>query len=401
MKDAGDLHNDDLDSDQDSVGRAMTDSDNGIGKADAESRRTSVSNRDELLGESIRGDAAKSTGASATAPTPTSTNAQLIAAQALNLQTPARGGFTAINTAGANGSRPHSARTSPEAPSRAGSVSSTGGGHRRVFKIHARSSTRHPTNQANGSPSVTLPERPADGTISPGGPVSQPQGDVRKPSPASLQNILQDFPAPAIGASRGNSQSPKPAGTRRPLPSAPMRGDSPSRPATLSAVNAKLTQPLRDIRAGSAPVQSPQRRDPVAEEIRRAGSASAVPGSSRHGTPQPPRALAPAPAAAPAQVWEQPPPPMHLPPLPTTVPAVPAVPTVPTIPHVSTTPLATLSASAGNSRANSPSAADTAAAHVSSHSACRWRLTSPSPTPGSACAALHPPLQHPSVAVGG
>lgn len=289
MKDAGDVHN--SDSDADSIGKGMTDSDNGVGMADEESRRTSVSNRDEPLDDTGKATA----------------NAQLIAAQALNLGAPARGGFTAINGGGtADGSTSQSARASLEPPSRAGSVSSTGGGHRRVFKIHARSSARNPTNQAHATPSMVLPERPADGTASPNDAPAQPQGDVRKPSPASLQNILQDFPA--VGSPRVSSQSPKPAGARRPLPSAPMRGSSPSRSALLSTVNTKLAESLRESRAGSAPVQLPQHRDPVAEEIRRSGSASAAPGPSRHATPQPVRTLAPAPepmtAPAPAAAPE-------------------------------------------------------------------------------------------------
>ncbi|KAK4034846.1 hypothetical protein C8A01DRAFT_48843 [Parachaetomium inaequale] len=339
MKDAGDVQNDfDGDSDRDSISKAMSDSDNGAERADADSRRTSFSNRDEPQ-ESA---GAKST----TGPVP---SAQLIAAQALNLQGPARGG-----------SASRSARASLEPPSRAGSVSSTGGGHRRVFKIHAHSSNRHSTNPVHASPSMVLPERPVDGTLPPHSAPSQPQGD----------NILQDFPGPTAGPSRLDSQSPKPAGARRPLPSGPMRSGSPSRSALLSAVNAKLTQPLRDNRAGSAPVQLAPRTDPVAEEIRLSGSASAAPGPSRQATPQPapqpaaappkpssqvspqpavapaPKlAPAPAPAPEPIQRREQLPPPIQLPPPPTTLPA---------ILHLNTTPLATPTASAGNTRANSP-----------------------------------------------
>ncbi|KAK4149041.1 hypothetical protein C8A00DRAFT_19230 [Chaetomidium leptoderma] len=320
MTDAGSMHNNEVefDSDQDSVSKAMSDSDN----------------------------------------------------DALNLPTPARTGFTAINNTAnvSDGSASRSARASLEPPSRAGSVSSTGGGHRRVFKIHARSSNRHPTNHA--SPSMALPERPADTTTT--------LGEVRKPSPASLQNILQNFPGPAAdGPSRGSSQSPKPATARRPLPSAPMRSGSPSRSALLSAVNTKLTQSLRDTRAGSAPVQLPQQRDdPVAEELRRCGSASAVPGRSRHVTPQPSAAvsapeLVPAPEPIQKKV-QQPLPPIQVP--------LPAATFTPML-QLSTTPLATPATSVGNTRANSPALAQGKAGTSTSTTASFSKPETPSLTP--------------------
>lgn len=346
MRDAGDMRGHDLegDSDRDSISK-------GPGRADLDSRRTSFSNRDDTRG-------------AADIP-----SAQHIAAQALNLQGPPRSGFTAINANGtADSTASRSARASLEPPSRAGSVSSTGGGHKRVFKIHARSSNRHPTSQAHTSPSMVLPERPADSSMPPSSGPTQPHGDLRKPSPASLQNILQDFPGPSVAAPRPNSQSPKPASARRPLPSGPMRSGSPSRSALLSGVNAKLAQPLRDNRAGSAPVQLPPYRDPVAEEIRR----SAAPGPNRHVTlapapaPSPVAAsapppaqistLAPSPSPTPARVpspaasepihrREQAPPPIQLP---------PPQSSFPSILHLNTTPLATPTTSASNTRANSP-----------------------------------------------
>ncbi|EAQ84759.1 hypothetical protein CHGG_08773 [Chaetomium globosum CBS 148.51] len=284
----------------------------------------------------------------------------------LGLQGPLRSGFTAINAGGsADSTASRSARASPEPPSRAGSVSSTGGGHKRVFKIHARSSNRHPTSQAHTSPSMVLPERPADPNMPPNSGPTQAPDDVRKPSPASLQNILQDFPGPTVMAPRPNSQSPRPANARRPLPSGPMRSGSPSRSALLSGVTAKLAQPLRDNRAGSAPVQLPQYKDPVAEEIR----LSAAPGPNRHvtiapaplpvsapsSTPAP--TLAPSPSPTPAQVpsptaasepsqrRDQIPPPIQLP---------PPQATFPSMLHLNTTPLATPTTSASNTRANSP-----------------------------------------------
>ncbi|KAH6842647.1 hypothetical protein B0I37DRAFT_200940 [Chaetomium sp. MPI-CAGE-AT-0009] len=361
MTDVGNGHRNDLDgdSDRDSISK-------GVSGLDVDSRRTSFSNRDDPQGGAI--------GRPGTHYIP---SAQHIAAQALNLQGPPRSGFTAINAgSSADSTTSRSARASLEPPSRAGSVSSTGGGHnhKRVFKIHARSSNRHPS-QAHTSPSMVLPERPADGSMPPS---SGPQGDVRKPSPASLQNILQDFPGPSVAAPRPSSQSPKPASARRPLPSGPMRSSSPSRSALLSAVNAKLTQSPRDGRAGSVPVQLPHHRDPVAEEIRLHGSASATPrhvplapapapaasvptstptpalASALAPSPSPTPAPIPTPASAPAAApappepihrREQAPPPIQLPPPQTTLPS---------ILHLNTTPLATPTGSASNTRANSP-----------------------------------------------
>ena len=331
-------------SDRDSVSRAMTDSENGIGRAEADSRRTSVSNRDFASETKSRADLAKSTA-------PGSAAAQLIATQALNIPAPARGGFTAINSlAGPESSASRSARASLEPPSRAGSVSSAGGNHRRVFKIHARSSNKYPAQQTNASPSIVLPERPADGAMSPRGTPSRPQGDERKPSPASLQNILQDFPSPA--APRLESQSPKPTSARRPLPSGPMRSGSPSRVALLSAVNARLAEPPRDSRAGSAPAQPPQLSGLSEGVVRASGSASAAPGPSRQTTPQPPPAPVAAPTAAPGpgpgpgpeptQRREPPPPPIQV------------HPAYVANRQFKTTPLATPTTSVPNTRANSP-----------------------------------------------
>ena len=338
MEDVGDHRG--AESDRDSVSRAMTDSENGIGRAEADSRRTSISNRDFASETKSRADVAKST-----APGPAA--AQLIAAQALNVPAPARSGFTAINSfAGPDSSTSRSARASLEPPSRAGSVSSAGGNHRRVFKIHARSSNKHPVQHTNASPSIVLPERPADGAMSPRGTPGRPHGDDRRPSPASLQNILQDFPSPAP---RPESQSPKPVSARRPLPSGPMRSGSPSRVALLSAVNAKLAESPRDSRAGSAPVQPPQLSGWSEGVFRASESASGAPGPSRQATPpQPPPApaaaptLAPGPGPEPTQRREPPPPPIQVHPA-----------------YVSnrqfkTTPLATPTTSVPNTRANSP-----------------------------------------------
>ncbi|KAK4099438.1 hypothetical protein N658DRAFT_498366 [Parathielavia hyrcaniae] len=339
-------------SDQDIANPAMSHFNNRAGHPDVDSRRTSVSNRDEHYnGPWAREGADVESTAASMHP------AQLIAAQALNLQSPARSGFRAINTAGAaNGSNSQSPRASVEPVPRGSLASSVPASHRRVWKIHARSS-RQPSNQTSPSPSIVLPERPADASNSTSGAPSQLPGDVKKFSPASLQNIVQDFPAPTAGSSRVGSQSPNPAPARRPLPSGPgMRNGSPPRPALISAVNTD--------RAGSAPVQLPHMKDPVAEEIRRGGSASAVPGSSRHATPQPSTAAAAATATAapnggiqsappsvhpsvstPGLRREPPPPPIQVPP--------PATAFTP-MSRLNASPLATPATSTTNTRANSP-----------------------------------------------
>ncbi|KAK4236005.1 hypothetical protein C8A03DRAFT_36110 [Achaetomium macrosporum] len=353
MRDVGAMNNNDSEgySDQDSISKATT---------DADSRRTSLSNRDESVGElkSLEGASFRPAmpGPSATPISP-ATNARLIAAQALNLQTPPRSAFTPINAASGPGtSASRSASASVDPPSRAGSVSSTSGGHRRVLKIHARSRNPHTPNQSHSGnpPPVILPERPMSGAPSHSGTLIQLQGIERKASPASLQNILQEFSEPGpVGPPQLASQSPKPAGARRPLPSAPMRAASPSVAASSSFTVPKQPQLAREIRAGSAPVQSPQQqRDSAAEEIRRAESATAAtPGSSRHPTPQPPAPLAAArdPEAEPevevAKDGERRPHAIQLPPPPNTWSQ---------IPQLSTTPLATPTASAANTRSNSP-----------------------------------------------
>ncbi|KAK4145626.1 uncharacterized protein C8A04DRAFT_10544 [Dichotomopilus funicola] len=304
---------------------------------------------------------------------------QLIAAQALGLQPPKRGGFTAINAGGGDNASP-STRASLEPPSRAGSVPSAGAASRRVIKIHARSSNRHP---ANGSPTVVLPERPADGTPGPNDTPTEDRADIRRPSPASLQNIVQDFPSSTATPPRTASQSPKPASGRRPLPSGPARG--PARGSPLFST--KLRQPPQEARADSAPAQPPQQSNTILEDIRQPGSVSALPGLSRdgspHGSPQPDvatvsthvpgtsPALSPAPAAestsevvtAPASTaasgpeatpkpatqyaerHEQTLPPIQLPSAATALPG---------ILRLNTTPLATPKTSANNTRANSP-----------------------------------------------
>lgn len=253
-----------------------------------------------------------------------------------------------------------------------------------MIKIYARSSNRH---QANGSPTVVLPERLADGTPGPNDTPTQIRADIRKPSPASLQNILQDFPSSTATPPRIDSQSPKPANGRRPLPSGPVRGSSPSRAALFSAVNATLGPSPREARSDPASAQPLQQGSMVPEGQRQPGSLSALPGPSRddspHGSPQPavatastpvPRmspALSPAPpsestpeaAAVPASTaasgLEATPKPatehaerreQTLPPI-----QVPSAPTVlPGILRLNTTPLATPTTSADNTRANSP-----------------------------------------------
>ncbi|KAL2149235.1 hypothetical protein VTH82DRAFT_8583 [Thermothelomyces myriococcoides] len=289
---------------------------------------------------------------SASSPKP---SVQHIAAQALNLQGPKSSGFTVINAGGdVDRSACRSACINPESQPGSGSVSSTGsGGHRRVFKIHARSSNRpSSTGPTQSSLSRTLlPEGPADGTIPPSSAANQTQGAVRKLSPASLQNILQDFPAPAAANPRVDSQSPKPAGTRCPLPSEPIRMDSPSQ---LASKPSQLV--TSNDRAGSAPAQlPPQTGDLVAEEMRLSGTASAALSLGRRGTPQPAAAptgtpspipaTAPEPSPEPDQRWERKSPPIRLPP--------PAT-TLPPISHLNTGPPSVVNSSVASTRTNSP-----------------------------------------------
>ncbi|KAJ4303867.1 hypothetical protein N0V88_001464 [Collariella sp. IMI 366227] len=186
-------------------------------------------------------------------PSPESSAAQMIAAQALNLQTPARSAFKPINaTNRASTSTSRGPSPTRDPPSRAGSVSSTGGGnHRRVLKIHARSS------RPSQTPSIVLPNGPPT-------------------APRPVPQILQP-PNAGLGSSRISSQSPKPVG-------APMRAASYSK-TMLSAASAAE----REDRAGSAPVQIVVKKSPAVEDVQSL--------ESRNGTPQPADSAA-SPAAA-------------------------------------------------------------------------------------------------------
>ncbi|KAL2134872.1 hypothetical protein VTI74DRAFT_10598 [Chaetomium olivicolor] len=257
---------------------AMTDNN---ARRDPRNRLSTILTRNEAPSEANPRDmgAVKSI----SAPPSPGTSARMIAAQALNLQTPSRSSafkpINASNHAGSSASRDPSPNR--DLPSRPGSVSGAGGG-RRVLKIHARSSRPNPASQAAATPSIVLPERPAEGTPTRTGASGQPQTVERTASPASLQHILQT-PASGTATPRISSQSPKPAGARHPLPSAPMRSLSQSRPALLSSQQQQQME--RESRAGSAPVQLPQKKSPSGEDIRHAETPSTA-SSSRHGTPQ-------------------------------------------------------------------------------------------------------------------
>ena len=125
----------------------LRDSDNSAGKGDTGNRRTSFSNRDKLTKE------AKSGGSAAAESALPFTSC----AQALNLETPTRSRFRAINAAdgtGADAGTSWSACASLEPPSRADSVLRIGGDHSRV---HARSSNQDPAAMANASSSIVRP----------------------------------------------------------------------------------------------------------------------------------------------------------------------------------------------------------------------------------------------------
>jgi hypothetical protein len=164
---------------------------------------------------------------------PASASMVALATQALTLQTPTTS-FTAINA----DRTPRSAAVSPEPPSRTGSVSSAGPNSRRVYKIHARSS-RNPDGAA--SPTVSPVQPTAEGET----------------TPNEQENL---------------AQSPKSAGSRRPLPDG--RG-----------------------RTGSPPAVAAELKSSAAEDVQRSEKASSDPASRQ---PTPPATASTAPATEPA-----------------------------------------------------------------------------------------------------
>ncbi|KAL2022484.1 hypothetical protein VTK56DRAFT_5313 [Thermocarpiscus australiensis] len=263
--------------------RSATDSEVHLGEGTSDSRRTSVSNRGEPLSaqDPREGIAAKPTTAS---DFPVGTgDVRLIAAQALGLHSPPRNGFTPINAAPSAG-HSRGASASLEPPSRRGSISNTSGNHKLVEKVDDRNSGSSQTSQGHATPANVLPERPADGAPPPGGPTSQPQIPPRKLSPASLQNILQDFPSQSVRPSRAQPQAQSPFAMQPTIVSAETRSASLPRLALFATMDTAYCQTQREDRAGSAPIQ---RRDEPEGEIRRAGSASAALGPTWHASPQP------------------------------------------------------------------------------------------------------------------
>lgn len=182
---------------------------------------------------------------------PPAGNAQLIAAQALSLQPPRSSGFKAINAG-------RSVLASREPPS---SVST---GHWPVEKGPNQDLTLPPIVSTEARSTRILPPIPI-----------QPEQPMRKHSPASLQNIVQGFPA------EGSSSS-LPRREVQPQLGPVAQAATPPAPAVFANLDA---QPSRDIRAGSAPV--PQTRLLEAEE-RRAESVAATIGHSGTPTPRPP-----------------------------------------------------------------------------------------------------------------
>ncbi|KAK4461988.1 hypothetical protein QBC42DRAFT_268938 [Cladorrhinum samala] len=181
MLDAG---GSDVESDRASSAKSSRNSDDDVEMAGTDSRRTSVSNREDTPKES------------SSTPGPL---AQAIAAQALSLQGPARpSGFTAINS--------RSGASSAEPASRQGSVE-----RKRVEKIYASSRRQ---NQETLASSAALSDRPTKDVVSSQAPSPSPDlSAARRPSPASLQHILQDSPsesrdAPAAGSEHRNQPAP-------------------------------------------------------------------------------------------------------------------------------------------------------------------------------------------------
>ncbi|KAK4187399.1 hypothetical protein QBC35DRAFT_498712 [Podospora australis] len=217
----GVAHPDDSDqeSDQDSSGNSTTNSDNDVEMANVDSRRTSVSNRDD-----------------------SSSTAKLIAAQAvqaLSLQNstpatssvPARApdnvpkpGFVAVNSPGFVAVNSRSAASSPGPSSRppvAGQGSGTHQGfeRRRVEKIHA--SSKRVSQQATAAAATTTPSSPAvqAATLPAQTTQASPDVAVRKPSPASLQHILHDSDAPEEARTKSTTGPRQPTISPQPLSS--------------------------------------------------------------------------------------------------------------------------------------------------------------------------------------
>ncbi|KAL2265979.1 hypothetical protein VTJ83DRAFT_5331 [Remersonia thermophila] len=295
-------------------------------------------------------------------PEASSTSMAAIAVQALTLQTPTNS-FTAINSEGGGSRTPRSAGVSPEPPSRTGSFSSSSNGaSRRVIKIHARSSRK--------SSDVALPERLAERAAA-AAAAAAAATEAPRPSPTSLQHILQDESAIASTP----SQSPKLSAARHPLPSGRARSSSPNPAAPKSATGEELPDAIHanaETRASSAPVQLPASDEMGPSEADVVAAAAAtVPRSRQPTPPSVTEEAASTTVEARQEESAEKPSPSAQPPL--------AIPSSATI-RVDTTPLDTPTPSAGNTRSSSP-----ALTQPTTASRAETPAATPAPaTPGSA-----------------
>lgn len=207
MVDVGNNDDSDQESDQGSSGKSTTNSDNDVDMANVDSRRTSVSNRDE------------------------SSTAKLIATQALSLQSPTltavsappepapvpRPGFVAVNSPGFVAVNSRSAASSPGPGVRQGSVPHQNPERRRVEKIHASSKNPYRVNHNLATPLTTASG--SNGTLQPQASQASPAIAVRKPSPASLQHILHDTDSPAEAPAMPSTDSRQPTASPQSLSS--------------------------------------------------------------------------------------------------------------------------------------------------------------------------------------
>ncbi|KAK4133728.1 hypothetical protein BT67DRAFT_42071 [Trichocladium antarcticum] len=335
---------------------------------DAETAYTEANNRRDSPSEPRSRAHTDFKPSASAAPTSPATNARIIAAQALGLPdpAPARNGFTAVNSGPPTEfAVSRSASASLEPPSRAGSVSSTGPDRRPVVTAHGSSNSPRHASQTHTAPSIVLSERPA-GATSPR--VGTQPAVVRKPSPASLQNILQNFESESSGP-LPRSECPKPQApqAQHPLPLLATH-TAPSLPPTPSNPTINI-QPPRESRAGSAPVQQKDSLE-LEEEKPRAGSAAADPGQAKE-------TRLPSPSAAPETQEQQPLPPQTiiLPPLPAAPPLKP--------PHLTLniSPLTSPAASALSTRANTPVLAQSKPGTPTVPAFAKPKTPTPTPTP--------------------
>ncbi|KAK4225725.1 hypothetical protein QBC38DRAFT_252579 [Podospora fimiseda] len=225
-----DVTGSDAESDRASSTKSFPNSDEDVEMANTDSRRTSVSNPN-------RDDTPKDASA------PPGPVVQTIAAQALARSS----GFTAINS--------RSTASSVEPASRQPSVE-----RKRVEKIYASSRRRDQGPLASSAAS----EKSKHDTLSPS---PAPSTVVRRPSPASLENILSESPreVPSVESDNQNAETPSII--------------APKPTTSINVVTGLgISNALRVERAESAPAPQPKKLS--AEEEERARSASLTPASA-------------------------------------------------------------------------------------------------------------------------